>query len=299
MKSQAIAGSTRLVGLLGDPVAHSLSPAIHNHVYATLGLPLAYVPLPAPREHLHAAVIGMRACGFAGANVTIPHKQAVLPYCDVLSSLSNLTGTVNTLYFRNNLLHGTTTDWDGFRRALAFLGHDPAAGGVVILGNGGAARTLAFGFASEKIPARLTLVGRDAGRVATLAAEVSRATGFPVASARFSSDGLARVMKECTLCVNCTSVGMHPDTNSSPLDKQFLHTGLTVFDTIYNPGKTLLCRQAQEAGCAWSGGLRMLVFQALASIAFWTGRDIAGDIIDFSELERLLETPSLPEDSRS
>jgi shikimate dehydrogenase len=104
MMSQAIAGSSRCVGLLGHPVAHSLSPVIHNHVYATLGLPFVYIPLRVEPGHIHEAMAGLRAMNFFGANVTIPHKQAVVPYCDILSPLSQLTGTVNTLYFKDNLM---------------------------------------------------------------------------------------------------------------------------------------------------------------------------------------------------
>jgi shikimate dehydrogenase len=289
MKDRTITGATRLVGLLGNPVAHSLSPFIHNHVYATLGLPLAYVPLDVAPANLFSALQALRACGFAGANVTIPHKQAVLPFCDVVSPLSALSKTVNTLYFSDNILHGTTTDFEGLLAALGRMGHDPTNGRVVILGNGGTARTFVFAFASEKIPAALTLVGRDERKARGLAEEVTAATGFPVAAVQFSSDKLQQVVREGTLCINCTPVGMHPNTVASPLDGRMLHKGITVFDTVYNPRKTLLCREAEQARCAWSGGLHMLVHQALASMRYWTGRDIDPAIIDMDELAALAE----------
>jgi shikimate dehydrogenase len=289
MRDQTITGATRLVGLLGNPVAHSLSPAIHNHVYATLRLPLAYVPLQVSPESLPVAVHALRACGFVGANVTIPHKQAVLPFCDTLSPLSALTGTVNTLCFRDKLLHGATTDFDGFLAALGAMKHDPAGGRIVILGNGGTARTLAFALASKRIPSRLTLVGRDERKVRVLADAVTAATGFSVDWATFSSPALAAAIGEGTLCVNCTPLGMHPDTQSSPLDERLLHKGLTVFDAVYNPSITTLCKQADSAGCAWAGGLLMLVHQALASMKLWTGRDINPAIVDLQELRLLVE----------
>lgn len=293
MKAQTITGATRLVALVGNPVAHSLSPLIHNHVYAELGLSLVYVPIAVTPENLHTAMMALRACKFTGANVTIPHKQAVLPYCDTLSPLSKLTGAVNTIYFKDSILNGTTTDWEGFRRALQATGHNPSGGNVVILGNGGAARTIAFGFASEKIPARLTVAGRDGAKAKRLANEIEIGTGFPADCAELSSDAFARRMREGTLCINCTSVGMHPDADASPLDKRHLHKGITVFDTVYNPGQTLLCRHAEAAGCAWSGGLRMLVYQALASIEYWTGRSVAADSIDFTELAAVLQKVDL------
>ena len=291
MKPQFITGATRLVGLLGNPVAHSLSPVIHNHIYATLGIPLAYVPLAVGPQELHAAVLSLRATGFAGANVTIPHKQAVAPYCDVVSPLSALTGTVNTLYFKDGVLHGTTTDWEGFSRALKKAGIDAKNGDIVILGNGGTARTFAFALASQKIPARLTLVGRDHGRVAGLAAEITKKTCFPVDAELFSSDKLKSVMDKCTLCINCTSVGMHPNAGDSPLEGRFFHKGMALFDTVYNPAQTTLCRQAEKAGCACQGGLAMLVYQALASCAYWTGREVDESIIDMAELRALVDAP--------
>ncbi|HUI91354.1 MAG TPA: shikimate dehydrogenase [Chitinivibrionales bacterium] len=294
MKLQRITGATRLVGLLGTPVAHSLSPVIHNHIFAALGLPLAYVPLAVRPHELHAAVLSLRAAGFAGANVTIPHKQAVVPYCDVVSPLSALTCTVNTLYFKDNVLHGTTTDWEGFERALKKAGIDAKKGNIVILGNGGTARTFAFALASQKIPSKLTLVGRDVKKISRLAEEVTVKTNFPVATALFSSGDLKRVMDDCSLCVNCTPVGMFPDSENSPLEGDYLHKGMAVFDVIYNPAKTTLCKRAEKAGCVSQGGLSMLVHQALASCAYWIGRAVDETIVDMAELGALVESPTRP-----
>jgi shikimate dehydrogenase len=289
MRDQTVSGTTRLVGLLGNPLGHSLSPLIHNHVYATLGIKLAYVPLEVSTSQLHTVLHALRACRFAGANVTIPYKQAAVPYCDVLSPLSALTGTVNTLYFRDNTLHGTTTDWEGLRCALSALDIDAKNKAIVILGNGGTGRTFAFALASQKIPGSLTIVGRDARKVEYLASEVSQTTGFPVGGVLFSSEKLDAVMNECTLCINCTPVGMHPRIGESPINGRFLHAGMVVFDTVYNPGKTALCNLAEKAGCRWSGGLSMLVYQALASIRYFTGREVTEDAVDMKHLLASLE----------
>jgi shikimate dehydrogenase len=286
---QTITGTTRLVALLGNPLAHSLSPAIHNHVYKALGIPLVYVPCVVDKQDLHSAIFGLRACSFAGANVTIPHKQAVLPYCDVISDLSRLTGTVNTLYIKDGLLFGTTTDWEGFSRALSCMKFELSGSDIVILGNGGTARTFAFALAADKVPASLVIVGRDEAKISGLASEITKKTGFGVGHELFSSPTLKATMGKASLCVNCTSVGMHPAVSASPLDATLLHPGLTVFDTIYNPGETMLCRTAKKNGCRVQGGLRMLVFQALASCSYWTGKDIPDDIISLDELQILLE----------
>jgi shikimate dehydrogenase len=289
MKSQKVTGATRVVALLGSPLAHSLSPAIHNHVYATLGLPFVYVPLVVDRQNMAGAVLGLRACSFAGANVTIPHKTAVVPYCDVISDLSKLTGTVNTLFMKDGLLHGTTTDWDGFCRALACMTFELKASRIVILGNGGTARTFGFALAKGKIPASLVFIGRDEKKVSGLASEIAKKTGFDVGHDVFSSPSLKATLQSATLCINCTCVGMHPDVSASPLDASLLHPGLTIFDTIYNPGETMLCRTGKKAGCRTQGGLRMLVFQALASCSCWTGRNIPDDIVSMDELQAAVE----------
>jgi len=287
-REQRIGGSTRLVGLLGWPVAHSVSPALHNHLFRHYGCDLAYVPLPVAPADLHAAIHGLRACGFAGANVTIPHKQAVLPYCDRVTDLCARIGAVNTLWMRDGLLWGTTTDPAGFRRALAWMGHDPKGGHCVILGNGGTARTLAFALALERVPASLTLVGRNAARVERLGADVKAGAGMAVRAVALDSPDLASVMRECTLLVNCTSVGMHPNVSVTPLPSRFVHSGMAVVDAVYNPAETVLVREARAAGCRVQNGLRMLVYQALESFTHWTGIEVDEAVVDFDELQATL-----------
>jgi shikimate dehydrogenase len=223
-----------------------------------------------------------------GANVTLPHKLAAASLCDSLSPLSQKLGTVNTLYFRDNALVGTTTDPEGFLRALARMGHDVHGGTMVILGNGGTARTLAAALALEHIPKKITLAGRSTERVSALAAEISSVSGSKIHSVGLAGPALRDAIDECTLLVNCTSAGMYPNVNETPLDKSFLHAGLTVFDTVYNPEKTRLLREAEAAGCKVQNGLRMLLYQAIASLTLWTGVDILEDIFDLDELQKSL-----------
>jgi shikimate dehydrogenase len=288
MQSPIIRGNTRLVGLLGDPVEHSLSPLIHNHAFAVMELPYAYVPLGVSARDFHTAVWALRAFSFVGANVTVPYKQKITPYCDTLSPLSAAIGAVNTIRFHDGLMHGDTTDAEGFFKALAWMGHDPANGRIVILGNGGVARTLAFALALNKIPRRLTLIGRDRGRVSALSNEISLRAGFPVEGLLFSDAQTAPDCKECSLLVNCTSVGMHPGVGRSPIDPALLHAGMTVFDTIYNPATTKLLSDARRTGCAAQNGLRMLLYQGLASLAIWTGRRVSEELFDVETLRGLI-----------
>jgi shikimate dehydrogenase len=226
------------------------------------------------------------AFSFSGANVTIPFKRHVLPFCDILSPLSTITGAVNTLYFRKNLLCGTTTDVEGFFRALSWMGHDPAGGRVVILGNGGIARTLAFAFALDRRIQSLTLIGRDAAKVSALAEAVTRSTNVLTGHTTFSDPESARRIGECSLLVNCTSIGMYPNMDAAPIDPSALHDGIVVVDTIYNPAATKLLTMAKQAGCKTQNGLRMLLYQGLASFKLWTGVAAPEDIFNIEELQR-------------
>lgn len=286
-KELVIRGDTRLVCLLGDPVRHSLSPQIHNHAFRTLGLPYVYVPCAVKAEAFHHVVYALRSVSALGANVTLPHKQRAAHYCDVLSPLSYRLGAVNTLYFRENVLYGTTTDPEGFLRALAAMGHDAHGGHVVIIGNGGTARTLAAALALECIPETLTLTGRNLQRVTALAAEIAGAMKCTVTAAALDDPDLAEVMARCTLLVNCTSAGLHPNIDETPLDKKYFHRGMTVFDTIYNPLKTRLLAEAEAAGCKVENGLRMLLYQAIASFTLWTGIDVREEIFNIEELQKM------------
>ena len=286
MQVPLILGSTRLVGLLGDPVEHSLSPLIHNHAFAVLGIPYVYVPLRVKSADMHSSAAALRAWPFVGANITIPHKRRIVPYCDALSPLSTAVGAVNTLYFDKGLMVGTTTDAEGFFRALTWMGHDPVGGHIVIVGSGGVARTLAFTLAMRKTPGSLAVIGRNREKVSALVNEVVASTGFPVAGSDFSAGACREMVRECSLLVNCTSVGMYPAVDSSPISADWLHGGMTVFDTIYNPATTKLLIDARRAGCATQNGLRMLLYQALASLKIWTGRDVPETIFDIEELQR-------------
>jgi shikimate dehydrogenase len=282
-----IRGDSRVVCLIGNPVAHSLSPQIHNHAFRTLGLPYVYIPLAVKAAGLPHVMYALRSVSALGANVTLPHKQRVVHYCDVLSPLSYRLGTVNTLYFRDNLLHGTTTDPEGFLRALASAGHDARGGHVVILGNGGAARTIAAALALECIPVTLTIAGRSAERVKALAAEISVAMNFPVQAYGLDDKDLGDAMARCTLLVNCTSAGMYPHVDETPIDKKHFRKGMTVFDAVYNPAKTRLLAEAQAAGCKIQNGLRMLLYQGLASFTLWTGVEVREEIFDLEELQSM------------
>ena len=287
-QNQQITGKTRLVAIIGNPVSHSISPIIHNHALRLLNIPLVYVPLAVHQSSLHDIIHALRACEFAGANVTIPYKNSILSFCDVLSPLSELTQTVNTLYYRNGLLYGTTTDAQGFFSALDDIPYSRIDADIVILGNGGTAQTIGFALAQERRCNSLCFVGRNLQSVQSLAARITQKTNFPCGTSTFGSAESTKLFKRCTLVVNATSVGMSPAITETPLDKSFFHSRMTVFDAIYNPAKTLFLHEAAQAGCVVENGLRMLLHQACASFTYWTGITISPTQFDVSALQALI-----------
>jgi shikimate dehydrogenase len=288
VETQLIKGSTKLVGLIGNPVTHSISPLIHNHAFRKLNLPFVYIPLGVDNNNFAKVIDAFRVLNFAGANITIPYKTVTPAYCDVLSDLSKITGTVNTLYYKNDLLHGTTTDAEGFFNSLAHMNRTIKDDTIVILGNGGTARTLCFALALKKKFRSLTIIGRNSKRVERLCLEVNSKTSSTISHTTFDTKKCIHSLQNCTLLINCTSVGMHPDVDESPIPEGLFHDKMTVFDAIYNPSETLFLKNASKAGCQVQNGLYMLLFQGLASFKYWTGVTADKELFDDVDIKSLL-----------
>lgn len=284
-----IKGNTGLLCIIGSPVSQSKSPVLHNLLIQRLGLNLVYVPIPVPPQSLHSVIHTIRTCGFTGGNVTIPHKEHVPYYCDHVSDLSKKTGTVNTLYVKNGVLNGTTTDFAGFKRGLRLINADLTGSKVVILGNGGTARTIATALTLENDVGSIAIAGRNGVKVKTLADTIKMSTGQSILSCSFTEPLFKDVMQECTLLVNTTSAGMHPDIAATPIDKSFFKKRMRVIDVIYNPPKTRFLTEAESNGCIIQNGLPMLFYQALESFKLWTGIGITDDILTLDEFRKLVE----------
>lgn len=255
-----ITGRTRLAGVIGWPVSHSRSPRLHNHWLARHGIDGAYVPLPVAPEDLAAAVRGLRAAGFAGLNVTVPHKEAVLALCDRVLPAGQRAGAVNTLVFGPDGIAGTNTDGVGFIENLRAHGVDPAAGPALLLGAGGAARAIAAALLDLRVP--VTVANRSADRAAALAAALPGLRTLPWAG--------RGALGEAALLVNTTVLGMAgQDALSMPLDGAL--PGLVVADIVYAPMVTPLLADAAARGLRTVGGLGMLLHQAVAGFASWFG----------------------------
>ena len=266
-----ITGTTKLVGIIGDPVAHSLSPAIHNAAFAALGLNMAYLPLRVSAGQVGAALRGLPALGFRGANVTIPHKGAVLPYLSWLDDDARLAAAANTIVVEGDELRGYNTDVSGVREALEDVCGDALHGEPgLLLGAGGAARAAALALA--RLGVRVTVVNRTAAAAERLANLTEAAV--PGTSCRWLplSDLAAADVAAQRVVVNATSLGMHGAGKVPAALADTVTAGQVVFDLVYTPGETDLLARARARGATVVDGREMLIRQAAAAFELWTGR---------------------------
>ena len=285
--AERIDGRTRVVGVFGDPVEHSLSPPMHNRAFAALGLNFVYVAFHVRPERLPEAVRAVRALDLAGVNVTIPHKVAVMAHLDEVDPAAALIGAVNTVVNRGGRLYGTNTDGAGFVRSLREeAGLEPAGRRFVLLGAGGAARAIAMQLALDGA-AELTIANRTVDRAEALAAAVTkglaavpgaRGTG-PVAGTApvvravpLEPGALQGALAEADAVIHTTPVGMDPHSDVPPVvAPELLRPGQLVCDIVYTPRQTALLRAARARGCRVLEGLGMLVYQGAIAFELFTG----------------------------
>ncbi|MFH1235013.1 MAG: shikimate dehydrogenase [Candidatus Diapherotrites archaeon] len=260
---------TRIVCLLGNPARHSLSPQMHNAAFRALGLNMAYTAFEVDERMLGGAVEGIRAMGFAGANVTIPFKEKIIPFLDEVDGKAERIGAVNTIQNKKGRLVGFNTDWKGAVTALKEK-TELKGKAVAVCGVGGAARAICFGLLWEKVSG-LAIFDVEKGKAAGLAEKLEKEGNAEINRAECSED-FFRAVKGCDILVNASPVGMHPLEKNMPVPKQFLGKGLVVFDIVYNPPETRLLREAREKGCIVVSGERMLLFQGAESFRIWTGK---------------------------
>jgi shikimate dehydrogenase len=267
-----IAGTTVLTGIIGWPVTHSLSPAMHNAAFAALGLDMAYVPLPVVADDLEAAVRGLRSLGFRGANVTMPHKAAVVPYLDRVSDDARLIAAVNTIVVDDGVLAGYNTDVGGFVAALREAVGEPLAGAsALVLGAGGAARAAVLGLLRVGV-SRCTVVNRTMSR----AEELVRLLQPADEAARFELVALdaltAAQVRGADIVVNATALGMADSLKVPSVLVDNIQRDHIVYDVVYGQRPTMPLERARATGARAIDGLTMLVWQAALSFELWTGR---------------------------
>ncbi len=259
-----IDGHTKIFGILGRPVTHSLSPAMHNAAYRHLGINAVYVAFPV--TDLAPAVAGLRGLGIGGVSVTIPFKEEIIPLLDDLDPQAAKIGAVNTVVNRDGRLTGYNTDWIGAMTALTAK-ISLKSRHVLILGAGGASRAIAYGIFHQG--GKVTLTDIDTARAAAMAGDLG-AEAIP-------PDALDRC--PATILVNATPVGMTPDLDGIPLDPDLLGRFGVVMDIVYQPLATRLLKEAQARGAATIDGLQMLIHQATAQFELFTGQEAPAEVM--------------------
>lgn len=273
-------GYTRVCGLIGNPVEHTMSPAIQNTLAAATGENLVYVPCRVPAEQVKEAVEGALALNFLGCNVTVPYKSDVIPYLNEIDGLAEKIGAVNTLVRVPGGFKGYNTDMPGLYRAMCEDGVKIENEEVLILGAGGVARAVAM-LLAEKGAARAFFLNRTLGKAKEVAEEVNRVAGREFACALALEDHRRLSGEKAYLCIQATNVGMFPKTEEAVIeDEAFyrkLHTG---YDLIFNPAKTRFMELTQKAGGRAFNGLKMLLWQGVIAYELWTGRQVDSDVAE-------------------
>ncbi|MDE7424539.1 MAG: shikimate dehydrogenase [Lachnospiraceae bacterium] len=288
--SENITGHTVLTALLGSPVAHSISPMMHNEAFRQLGLDYAYLAFDVDLEHLKDAVDGLKVLNCRGFNCTMPHKTLICEYVDHLSQAASLIGAVNTVVNDNGILTGHNTDGIGYMQSVSSAGFDIIGKEMTLLGTGGAATAIAVQAALDGVK-KLNIFNRRGAsfdRARTLADSLNQQTNCLVSLYDIAdTTALTTSLKNSHILTNATSVGMAPNTEQSIItDKSLFHEDLIVSDIIYNPEETLLLRLAKEAGCATFNGLYMLLYQGAEAFRIWTGKDMPVSLIKEKYFDR-------------
>jgi shikimate dehydrogenase len=265
--NRALDSHTILYGVFGDPIRHSKSPIMLNHAFQETGINAAYAAFHVSPDELRAAVHGIRALGFRGVNVTIPHKVEVMAYLDEIVEGARIVGAVNTIVNDGGKLVGYNTDGIGYVRSLQEeTGISLQGKRILLLGAGGAARGVAYALAKEGADL-IYIANRTHGRAVELAAIISKFTD----SVGISLDEIDSVMTEVDFIVNTTSAGMYPKVDVLPMPMDSIGSRHLVSDLIYNPRITRFLKMAEARGARIHGGLGMFIYQGAFAFEYWTG----------------------------
>jgi len=288
MKEFITSAKTKVCGLIGDPVEHSMSPVMHNAAFRELGLNYLYVPFRVKKEELGKAIDGMRALNIRGLNITIPHKVAVIPLLDELDPLAEKIGAVNTIVNNDGVLRGYNTDASGLLQSMWTKGIEPRDKNIVIIGAGGASRAVTFILADKK--ARLVILNRiqELDWAKELASRITQTFRQKIEALELNRENLAKVLTKADILLNATNAGMSPNTGETPVDADLLRPELVVYDIVYNPSKTRLLREAEMINAKTIGGLDMLTWQGALAFQMWTGRKAPVELMK-REAAKLLE----------
>jgi shikimate dehydrogenase len=280
-----ISGKTRVYGVIGDPIEHTLSPTIHNAAFNHLKLDFVFLAFSVKAAELENAIQGMRGLGVHGLNVTMPHKSTVIAYLDEVDSTVKVLGSANTILNKDGKLFGFSTDGAGALKALRENGIELSDKKVLLLGAGGAAKAVAFSLVKEV--GELVVLNRAAEKAKNIAEALGRTFNKKVVGCALSPDVLAENLRDSDVLINATSVGMHPEVDQSIVPSRLLRSDLTVMDIVYNPVETKLAKDAKTAGAKVISGLEMLIYQGAASFEIWTGHSAPIEVMRRAALNKL------------
>jgi shikimate dehydrogenase len=280
-----ISGKTKVCGVIGDPIEHTLSPTIHNAAFNHLGLNFVFLAFHVKAADLKNAIQGMRGLGIHGLNVTMPHKNKVVIYLDELDEAVKFLGSANTILNKSGKLSGFNTDGLGALKALRENGVKLSKKKVLLLGSGGAAKAIAYSLAKEV--GELVVLNRATEKAQELAERLTKTLGKKVVGGSLSLDTVAENLPVSDVLINATSVGMNPDADQSIVAPQLLRSDLTVMDIVYSPVETKLAKDAKAAGANLVSGVEMLIYQGAASFELWTGHAAPVEVMRKAALNKL------------
>ena len=281
-----ISPATRLCAVIGNPVAHSLSPAIHNAAFNELGLDFVYLAFRV--EDAKTALAGMRALNnFRGMSVTIPHKIEIMNYLDEIAEVDRSIGAINTVINENGRLIGLGTDGPGALKALIDAGVELDGKNILMLGAGGAARAIAFTLARMTKPGKLLLLDVNETMLQGLVADLKSGTAVRIDSGLLTGRSIAQAMDNTDLIINCTPIGMHPNENASLIPAGLFRSGQVVFDVVYTPLETKLLADARACGLKVVSGVEMFINQAVVQFERFTGAEAPVEVMRKVVMERL------------
>jgi len=285
-KRTSINPQTRVYALIGNPVSHSMSPAIHNAAFMELDQDCIYVAFQV--EDVKSALAGMRALdNFRGMSVTIPHKIEVMQYVDEIPDVDRHIGSINTVVKEDGKLIGFNTDGPGALKAIGDAGIELAGKNVLMLGAGGAARAIAFTLAQKGSIGKLVLLDINEEFLSQLTGDLKSGTDAVIVPGALNQAAVEEHMASADLIINCTPVGMHPNVDVTLVPEHLFRPGQVIFDVVYNPLETKLLRQAKAKGLKAIPGVEMFINQAILQFERFAGADAPEELMRSVVMEQL------------
>lgn len=272
-----ISGKTRVCGVIGYPIEHTLSPLMQNAAFEAVGLDYVFLAFKVKPSRIEDAVNGLRALNIRGLNVTMPHKNRVMAHLDRIDLSAQIIESVNTILNKENLLFGFNTDGVGALKALKENGVELKGRKVLLLGAGGAARAIAYTMAKEAD--ELAVLNRTVKQAQSLSKLLEKSFNKKIVAGSLSPSDIQKNLQDSDILINATSVGMKPHLYESPVAPKLLRPNLAILDIVYNPLETKLAKDAKAAGAKVVSGVEMLIYQGAASFEIWTGKSAPVEVM--------------------